>query len=262
MVRLQFDRLPVTGGGKAGFAERFVDEAGKVVAERTLITVLECIDFRIVDGLHRITVQFLEAGFHAALLRFLLGLLQFFFSQFRNDRLALVRSLDVHASGVEVAACQMILGETRGKHDLLVVVAFVGNGFVVQHHAGNAPQQFFRVGDRRFFPRLYLRIGGEPGFLALVVLAVEALQFSEFEVIQQILGFLLVVALQLLDGAADIARRRQVDGVGQLGIVAAKRSATGKHGQQQGGCGNSGTGNGKVFQGRVLLATTPHPYLS
>jgi len=35
--------MTVTGGGKARFTQRFIDEAGKIMAERALVTVLSAL---------------------------------------------------------------------------------------------------------------------------------------------------------------------------------------------------------------------------
>src|SRR5258706_16270109 len=102
MAGLQFDRLTVTGRGKARFALCFVDESAQIVAEGTLVTVSEGVDFGVVDFLHRVAVQLPEARFHAALLRLVLRLLQFLPSQLVYDRRALLRSLAIPVRIVDI----------------------------------------------------------------------------------------------------------------------------------------------------------------
>src|SRR3954467_8922712 len=96
--------MAIPGRCKARFAERFVNEPGKVMAECALVTVSECVDFRIIDGLYWIAVQFLETGLHAAFFGFFLSFLQLLFLELRNDRFAFVRSFDIYARHVEITA--------------------------------------------------------------------------------------------------------------------------------------------------------------
>jgi hypothetical protein len=143
-------------------------------------------------------------------------------------------------------------------------VAFVRQRFIVQQNAADVAQEFFRVVRGSLLPRLHVRIGSQPCFLALVVTAGEALELAEFQVIEQILEAELVVSIEPLDCAVDVARRRQVDGARQFRIVAAKRGTTRQHCQQQGDCRNTGAENwkGGGVQGGVLQATTPQQRLS
>src|SRR4029078_9870712 len=112
----------VTGGGKARFTQRFIDEAGKIMAERALVTVLERVDFRTIDSLHGIAGQFLETALHAAFSRFFLGFLLFLSPEFGEDCFALVGALDVYSGHVEIASREAIEREAGGEHDFLVVM--------------------------------------------------------------------------------------------------------------------------------------------
>ena len=82
--------------------------------------------------------------------------------------------------------------------------------------------------------------------------------------VEQVLAPEPVVALELLDRRLDVAARRQINCSGQLGVVAAKRGAAGKHGQQHSGCRETDEekSGGAGVHGEFLLATTPQPRLS
>src|SRR6185503_13301668 len=125
-VWLQLNGMTVTGGGKARFTQRFIDEAGKIMAERALVTVLEGVDFRTVDGLHGIAVQFLETALHAAFSRFFLGFLLLLSPQFGDDCFALVGAFDVYSCHVEIAPREAIEREAGAEHDFLVVMSLIG----------------------------------------------------------------------------------------------------------------------------------------
>ena len=235
------------------------------MTECALIAVSQCIDLRVVDRAHRISVQLLELRLKTTLAGLFFGLLQLFCLELCDDRFALMRSLDVHARGFEVAARKAIEGEPGGEHDFFVVVPPIRQRLVVDQQAARTAQQLLRVCECGFLPNLHLRIRSHPGGGAFLVPVSQAFKLAQLKVIQQVFAAVAIVAFKQPDGTIDIARRGKIDRVGQFRVIAAKRGAALQRRQQQGRHRNSGRQKeswGQASQYKGPAAETPLLLLS
>jgi len=135
---------------------------------------------------------------------------------------------DRRAGAIEIVDRQQVQGHLRGQHDFFVVIAFVATHLVVDDEAAELCQVLGRVELDRVFPLTDHLIGTAPGVLAARQVALGAQQFTFLEVIEQVFVGAGVVLFQQGQRGVDVAGCQLLIGLGQFGIVVAKRCAAGQ----------------------------------
>ncbi|MNS26129.1 hypothetical protein D3C72_580440 [compost metagenome] len=220
------------------------------MAESTLVAVLQADHLRCVEAGDRITLQVFVLRLDAFFLGLFFALEVFLVTQLGDHRFALVSLLDRGTRAVEVINRQQVQGHLGGQHDFFVVVAFVATHLVVDQETAELGQIFVGVELDRIFPLAHHLISAGPGVLAAGQVALGAQQFTFLEVIEQVFVRAGVVLFQQSQRGVNIAGGQLLIGLGEFGVVVAKRRTAG---QQSDGAERNQSGSAECHGGTSSL---------